>query len=155
MLAMVAALPKPRATAEEDVTALRNAGERCTDLARDLEALIDQDTSAYDAVMAAYRLAKGTDKEKTARTRAIQGALRGATETPLEVMRRCREALRLSESVSQLGNPNAASDVQVAVALLRAGLAGAGANVEINLGSLKDTDYVQRVRDEMRVVGRG
>ena len=148
LLAMVAALPKPRASAEEEVTALRHAGERCTDLSRDLEALIDQDTSAYDAVMAAYRLPKGTDEEKTARSRTIQAALRGATETPLDVMRRCSDALKLSDIVGRLGNPNAASDVQVAAALLRAGLAGAGANVEINLGSLKDADYVQRVREE-------
>lgn len=149
LLAMVAGLPKPVAATDTELGQLRDAGERCTSLARELEALIDQDTDAYDAVVAAYRLPKATDEEKAARTQAIQSALRGATETPLTVMRHCHEALELSGTVGRLGNQNAASDVQVASGLLRAGLTGAAANVEINLGSLKDAQYVERVRREM------
>ena len=53
-------------------------------------------------------------------------------------MRRCGEALDFATTIGRLGNPNAGSDVQVAIYMLRAGLAGAAENVEINLGSLKD-----------------
>ena len=148
LLAMVAGLPKPRTSSDAEAAGLREAGERCALLARELETLIDQDTAAYDAVVAAYRLPKGTEDQKAVRAEAVQTALRGATETPLAVMRRCRQALELSEVVGRLGNANAASDVEVAIGMLRAGLAGAAANVEINLGSLKDADYVQRVREE-------
>jgi formiminotetrahydrofolate cyclodeaminase len=123
------------------------------DLALQLERLIDRDTEAYDLVVGAYRLPKTTDEEKAARTAAIQAALKAATEAPLEVMRRCREALTLAPVVGSLGNANASSDVKVAVGLLRAGFDGARENVDINLGSVKDASYVQRVRDESMALG--
>ena len=148
LLAMVAGLPKPQATTDEDVEALRKAGARCTDLALQLERLVDKDTDAYDLVVGAYRMPKATDEEKAARTAGIQAALKAATDAPLEVMRRCADALRIADVVGRLGNSNASSDVKVAVGLLRAGLAGARENVEINLGSVKDTAYVQRAREE-------
>lgn len=148
LLAMVAGLAKPQATTDDDVARLQGAGARCTDLALQLERLIDRDTEAYDLVVGAYRMPKATDEEKAARTAGIQAALRAATDAPLEVMRLCREALTLAPVVGSLGNSNASSDVKVAVGLLRAGLDGARENVEINLGSLKDAGYVQRVRKE-------
>jgi formiminotetrahydrofolate cyclodeaminase len=148
LLAMVASLPKPRTAGEDDAKELAGAGRRCTALAVQLEALIDQDSAAYDMVVGAFRLAKATDEEKAARSAAIQTALVAATEVPLEVMRRTAEALGLAPSVARLGNANAASDVQVAIGLLKAGLAGAKENVEINLGSVKDADYATRVRGE-------
>ena len=148
LLAMVANLPKPQATSEEDVASLQGAGERCTDLALQLERLVDKDTEAYDLVVGAYRMPKATDEEKAARSAGIQTALQAATDAPLEVMRRCAEALGLADAVGRFGNANASSDVKVAVGLLGAGLAGAHENVEINLGSVKDAAYVQRVRQE-------
>lgn len=148
LLAMVAGLPKPRATTEIDQRELAEAGERCTELAMEMERLIDEDSAAYDLVVGAFRLPKATDEEKAARTGAIQRALTAATETPLQVMRLCAKGLEALHAVDRLGNPNAASDVQVAFSMLRAGLRGAHQNVEINLGSLKDEDYVARVRVE-------
>ena len=148
LLAMVAGLPKPQASSDDDVTKLRQAGDRCADLAQQLEWLVNRDTEAYDLVVGAYRMPKSTDDEKAARTAGIQAALKAATEAPLEVMRRCAEALRMAPLVGEMGNANASSDVKVAIGLLRAGLAGAGENVEINLGGLKDPAYVERVREE-------
>ena len=148
LLSMVAALPKPRATNEEDLSTLRAAGETCTRLALQLEALIDGDSAAYDGVVAAFGLPKTSDAEKAARTAAIQDALKVATEAPLEVMRRCADALALVEAVGEKGNPNASSDVQVARAMLAAGLRGGQLNVAINLGSIKDAEYVDRVQRE-------
>ena len=148
LLAMVAGLPKPQATSGEDVAALERAGARCTDLALQLERLVDKDTEAYDLVVGAYRMPKATDAEKTKRSAAIQAALQAATEAPLEVMRLSSEALGFADTVGRLGNANAASDVKVAVGLLGAGLAGAHENVEINLGSVKDAAYAHRVRQE-------
>jgi formiminotetrahydrofolate cyclodeaminase len=148
LLAMVAGLPKPRATAAAELDRLKDAGVRATALASRLESLIDEDSDAYSRVVEAFRLPKSTDQEKAARSAAIQQALTGATETPLTVMRHCVEALALAPTVMELGNENATTDAQVGVGLLKAGLHGAGANVEINLGSLKDTEYVARVREE-------
>ena len=150
LLAMVAGLPKPQAAADTDVAALRDAGQRCEALARHLEALIDRDTEAYDGVVAAFRLPKASDAEKAARTAAIQDALRAATDAPLQVMRHCASALALLPIVRNHGNPNAASDAEVGRGMLQAGFAGARLNVETNLGSLKDADYVNRVREELK-----
>jgi formiminotetrahydrofolate cyclodeaminase len=148
LLTMVAGLPKPRTSTGEELAQLHKAGEECAALATRLEALIDADTNAYDLVVDAYRLPKATDAEKEARTGRIQAALKTATEVPLEVMRHCAEAVRRRSAVARFGNQNAASDVNVAGAMLRAALVGARENVDINLGSIKDPDYVARVRAE-------
>ncbi len=148
LLAMVAGLPKPRATTEEDVERLAAAGARCTGLARRLEALIDRDSAAYDLVVGAFRMPKGTDGEKAARSAGIQRAMQAATEAPLEVMRACSDAIEQGAVVAAFGNRNASSDVQVALELLGAGLRGAKLNVEINLGSVKDAEFVSRAREE-------
>jgi formiminotetrahydrofolate cyclodeaminase len=148
LLTMVAALPKPRAETEEDRERLAEAGRLCATLAKDLTALVDRDSEAYEAVMAAYRLPKNSDTEKTARSQAIQEGLRQATATPLDVMRACAAAIEQAVVVARHGNASASSDVQVAVELLRAGVVGARANVEINLKSLKVAGYVQSTREE-------
>jgi formiminotetrahydrofolate cyclodeaminase len=149
LLAMVAALPKPRATTAPDVERLAAGGKRCTDLAQELEALIDRDSEAYDGVVSAYRLPKTTDEEKAARSDRIQSALKAAIDAPLEVMRACAAGIAQGPTLTELGNPNASSDVQVGLELLHAGLRGARQNVDINLTGLKDTEYVARVSREI------
>jgi formiminotetrahydrofolate cyclodeaminase len=103
---------------------------------------MDRDSESYEAVVAAFRLPKSSDEEKQARSSQIQEALRLATETPLDVMRACRDAIHAAADVAALGNSNASSDVQVGLELLMAGLRGAKLNVAINLGSIKDQAYV-------------
>jgi formiminotetrahydrofolate cyclodeaminase len=149
LFAMVAGLPKNKAATAEDAARLKAAGERCTTLAGDLAALIDKDAASYDLVMAAYRKPKATDQEKTARSAAIQEALRAAIEAPLEVMRACAAAAEQGVVVAALGNPSASSDGQVGFELLGAALRGARLNVETNLASVKDADYVARIRKDV------
>lgn len=148
LLAMVAGLPKPRASTPEETARLAEAGARCTALAARLAALVDGDSEAYEKVMAAFKLPKGTGEEKAARSGRIQEATQAATEAPLDVMRVCAEALGHAGDVAAFGNHNASSDVQVALELLGAGLRGAGFNVDINVGSLKDAGYVARATQE-------
>jgi formiminotetrahydrofolate cyclodeaminase len=149
LLAMVAGLPKPRASADADLQGLREAGERCTALAIELEALVDRDSEAYERVVSAYRLPKETDEEKALRPRRIQEALVAAIAAPLDVMRACSAGIALGPVLQAHGNANASSDVQVGLELLRAGLRGARLNVEINLGSVKDPAYVAEVTGEI------
>lgn len=149
LLAMVAGLPKSRATTEADAARLKAAGEECTALSGELGSLIDRDSAAYDMVLAAYKRPKATDSEKAARSAAIQEALRAAIAAPLDVMRACAAAAQHGTVVSELGLASASSDVQVGLALLRAGLHGAKLNVEINLESVKDAGYAARVREEI------
>jgi methenyltetrahydrofolate cyclohydrolase len=154
LLAMVAGLPKSKAATEEDAERLRAAGNRCTALARDLETLVDTDSAAYELVMAAYKRPKATDEDKAARTAAIRAAFREAIAAPLAVMRAAAAAAEQAVVVATLGNPSAASDLQVGVELLNAALRGAKLNVEVNLGSMKDADYVAKMRADVTEFAR-
>lgn len=149
LLAMVASLPKSRAATVEDTERLKAAGERCAGLAQELEALVDRDSEAYDLVMAAYKKPKATDEEKAARSAGIQAAMREAISAPLAVMRASAAAAEQGVVIAALGNPSASSDVQVGFEMLGAALRGAKLNVEINLGSVKDADYVASVRRDV------
>lgn len=149
LLLMVAHMPKSKTGPEADRTPLDGVIHRVGPLASELRALVDRDTAAYEQVVTAYRMPKATEAEKALRRDAIQRAMRSAIEAPLEVMRGCRAALDDARIVKEHGNPNAASDVTVAIELLRAALNGARANVEINLGSVSDAGYVAAVKREI------
>jgi methenyltetrahydrofolate cyclohydrolase len=114
-----------------------------------LEALIDEDAKAYEAVMAAMRLPKGTEAEKATRVDAMQRAYRKATEVPIETMERCIEALELAEAAVKKGNRGAVTDAAVAVLLAESAIRGASLNCSINLASIRDETF--RSETEERV----
>ncbi len=106
------------------------------DLYRDI---IDRDTDAFNEVMAAFRLPKGSDEEKAARDAAVPEANKGATRVPLSLLRSVAEELpALVEAVIERGNPNSLSDAGVAALMARAGLEGAYLNVGINLEGMAE-----------------
>ena len=142
LLVMVTGLAKSKNNTDAEKAALATARAALEPITARLMELADADTRAFNDVMAAYRLAKSTDDEKAARTRAIQSALRGATEVPLDTLRACVDALAHSGTVVDNGNASAASDAGVAIGLLKAAAEGAAANVRINLSGLKDAAYV-------------
>jgi methenyltetrahydrofolate cyclohydrolase len=146
LLMMVAALPKTRSGTDEDRARLADAGGQLSAIRDRLAAAIDEDTAAYDAVVAAYRLPKGSPEEQAARKAAIQRALRAATEVPLGVVRLSADALARAAAIAAHGHRGAASDVGVAIALLRAGAEGARLNVDINVGGLADAAYADDAR---------
>jgi formiminotetrahydrofolate cyclodeaminase len=141
LLVMVTGLAKSKNNTDDEKAALVTARAALEPIARTLADLADADTQSFNEVMAAYRLAKSTDDEKSARTKAIQTALRGATEIPLQTLRACTDALSHGRIVAEHGNPSAASDAGVAIGLLQAAADGAAANVRINLTGLKDEAY--------------
>jgi formiminotetrahydrofolate cyclodeaminase len=154
LLMMVAGMPKTKSGAPEETADLAEAAARLRMIRDRMIALVDTDSDAYEAVVGAFRLPKATDAEKAARKAAVQAATKRATEVPLDTMRACRDALREAVTVAHNGNPNAASDVGVAIELLNAGHRGAALNVEINLGGLEDKTYVERVRMEREKLER-
>ena len=149
LLTMVAGLPKTRSGSDEDRHALTAASAALTELRPQLAAAIDADAAAYDRVVSAYRLAKATDDEKSARRAAIERALREAIHVPLQVMRWSALALNAAQAVAAHGQRGASSDIGVAVALLGCGLRGARLNVEINLTSVQDEAYTSSVAAEL------
>ena len=156
LLAMVAGLPKTKTGAPEERAALDAAR---VDLLRHRDTLvdlIDRDAQAYDEVVAAYRLPKGTDDEKAARKAAIQRAMTRATETPLETMDACAAAMQAGRAAGEFGNPSAASDVGVGLVLLAGAMQGGALNVATNLDSLTDAavqkSMAERVLTLMRSI---
>src|SRR5262245_11298213 len=149
LLLMVASLPKSRTNTDEERTMLRAAAAVLTGLRQQLTDAIDADTTAYDQVVAAYKLPKATPEDQQTRKTAVQRALRAATDVPLSVMRLSAQAFEQAAVVAANGLASASSDVGVARALLIAGAAGAKLNVEINLGSVSDTTYVEAVRAQV------
>jgi len=149
LLVMVTGLAKSKSNTDDEKAALVRARASLERLGATLTRLADADTESFNAVMAAFKLAKATDEEKAARTAAIQLALRGATVVPLDTLKSCVEALDHGRAVAEHGNRSASSDVGVAIGLLKAAADGAAANVRINLGSLKDSSFVTATEAEM------
>jgi formiminotetrahydrofolate cyclodeaminase len=125
---------------------------------------VDADSRSYDAVSAAYKLAKATPEEKAARTAAIQKALQGALELPLETMQLAVGGLRLAAVAAPQANKNLGSDLVSGALCLWAGLEAAWCNVAINAGGISDKAWLEprmqaaaalrregeKLRDELR-----
>ncbi|GHV80922.1 formiminotransferase-cyclodeaminase [Spirochaetia bacterium] len=116
---------------------------------KDLERYVDEDTGAFNDVMAAFKLPKETEAEKLARRDAIQASMKAAASLPLLVAGDCLRALKGAVELLRIGNTNAASDAAVAGRLAYAGLWGAVYNVRINLGSVKDAEFNAAKRAEV------
>lgn len=114
------------------------------------QALLQQDTDAYQAVVESFRLPKKTDEEKAQRAAAMEKAFQEAAQVPLETLATLDELMDDAAHALRSGNPNAASDAGAAVQLIRAAAAIAAYNVWINLKSLRDetfrTDAGKKVR---------
>ena len=114
----------------------------------DLLELGDRDAVAFDGVMAAYRMARDTEDEKTQRLHALQTALEHAAEVPLMVARRAVYLMGLAEDAVTLGNPNAASDAMSGAAALYAATLAALANVKINAFAFVDQTKRAELMDD-------
>ncbi|MBV9215177.1 MAG: glutamate formimidoyltransferase [Acidobacteria bacterium] len=111
----------------------------------DLLKLVDEDTAAFNGVMAAFALAKGTDEEKATRSEAIQAATRYATEVPFRTMQRSFDAFEIIRAMAEHGNPNSVSDAGVGALCARSAVMGAFLNVKINAAGLKEKDYADKI----------
>ncbi len=100
--------------------------------------LVDEDTNAFNKVMDAFGLPKGSDEEKKARSAAIESATKYAAEIPLKVMETSSKSYELLAEMAEKGNPASVSDVGVGALATRACVDGAALNVRINLAQLKD-----------------
>ena len=109
---------------------------------------IDRDSEAYDAVFACFKMPKATDEEKAARSAAIQEATRHAALIPMEVARKALEVMPVIADIARLGNRNAITDACVAMMAARSAVLGALLNVRINLGVLKDKEFVLGLQAE-------
>ena len=113
---------------------------------------IDRDSDSFNGVMAAFKLPKGTEEEKEIRKNSIETAMKNAALVPLEVAKNALDMMSLVEKVIEKGNKNAVTDGAVAAMMARTAVLSALYNVKINLGSIKDAVFVEKVGKEVEQI---
>ena len=135
---MVANLSSHKRGWDDRWEAFSDVAEKGQELQKELIKLVDEDTRAFNRIMDAFGLPKGTDEEKAARTAAIQAATLYATQVPLRVMEVAAAGFDLVHNMAANGNPNSVSDAGVGALALRSAVMGAYLNVKINAAGLSD-----------------
>jgi glutamate formiminotransferase/formiminotetrahydrofolate cyclodeaminase len=147
LASMVASMSRGKKAYLQYESQLSEAIARLSQLREELKSAIDADAESYNVVMKAYKTAKESSDGDT----AISAALKQATSVPLGVAEKVVEVAAIATRLSPITNPNMKSDLTTAIALARAALEGALANVEINLDSLKkDSPNDEAFVNEMR-----
>ena len=146
---MVAALTHEKKEMLNSKPLMDEIGIEAQSLKDRLSDLIDEDTKAFNSVIAAIRLPQNTKEEKVYKDAAIQMANKYAIEIPMETAEKCFRVLQLSEKLVDKGNPNSVSDAGVAAEVALAGLRAAGMNVMINLPGLEDSSYVEDTQNKI------
>jgi glutamate formiminotransferase/formiminotetrahydrofolate cyclodeaminase len=146
LTSMVAALTHNKKGYERHNAEMEGVGVEAQKVKDFMLKAIDDDTLAFNKVMASFGMPKGTEAEKAARAAAVEEATKGATLVPLSVLEKTIEAVKISKVVAEDGNQNSLSDAGVSALMARAGAHGAYYNVLINLRSLTDKKWAEAVR---------
>lgn len=112
---------------------------------KQLLALVDEDTNAFNKIMDAFGLPKGSDEEKFARKQAIQDATKYATEVPMKVVQISFNSMEVMKAMAEVGNPNSVTDAGVGALCARTAVRGALLNVKINAGGLEDKAFANEI----------
>jgi glutamate formiminotransferase / formiminotetrahydrofolate cyclodeaminase len=142
---MVASMSRGKKAYLQYESQLSDAIARLAPLREAAKSAIEADAASYNLVMKAYKDAKTAPDPKIAEA-LIESALQEATSVPLNIAQKAHQIGQIAESLRPMTNPNMKSDLDTAVALAGAAITGALANVEINLASVKDSDFAQKVR---------
>ena len=149
---MVANLSSHKAGWDERCPEFSEWADKGQALMAELLHLVDEDTEAFNCIMAAFGLPKKTDEEKEARSKAIQEATLYATQVPLQTMKASFKVFDICRAMAAEGNPNSVSDAGVGALAARAAVLGAGLNVKINAGSLKDREVAEPLIAEANAI---
>lgn len=131
---------------------LEEALDKCKKVRDRLTWLIDKDTKVFNEVIRAFKLPKETEEEKEVRKNAVQNAFKNAASVPFETAKTCFEVLHLAKIVAEKGNKNSISDAGVSALLANAGIKSAVYNIRINLGWIKDEDFVDKIKSEIEEI---
>jgi glutamate formiminotransferase/formiminotetrahydrofolate cyclodeaminase len=147
---MVANLSAGKRGWDDKLECFSNWAVKAQQLKDELLALVDEDTAAFNKVMDALALPKGSAEEKRARAAAIEQATKCAADVPLKVMETASKSYELLGEMAEKGNPASVSDVGVGALATRACIEGASLNVRINLAQLKDEKFKAELADRVR-----
>jgi len=122
-----------------------NWAEKAKAIQDQLIKLVDEDTNAFNLIMNAFGLPKGTDEEKAARQKAIQDATKYAIEVPFRTLELCYESMHVAKAMAEIGNPNSVTDAGVGALAARSGVMGALLNMKINAADLEDKKFAEEI----------
>ena len=151
---MVANLSAHKAGWDERWKEFSDQADQGQELTEKLLELVDEDTEAFNRIMAALQMPKSTPEEKAARAQALEDATLYATEVPLRTMETTLEVFPLLESMAATGNPNSVSDAGVGALAGRSAVLGAQLNVKINAAGLKDREKAKELTDKAEEIAR-
>ena len=151
---MVANLSSHKAGWDERWETFSDYAEQGQGMLKELLALVDEDTAAFNRIMDAFKLPKGTPEEKAARTAAIQAGTLYATQVPLRTMKAAHATFPLLRAMAVDGNPNSVSDAAVGALAARSAVLGAWLNVKINAAGLKDRAVAEALIAEANEIAR-
>jgi len=151
---MVANLTYGKKGAEESGEDMKRVAVRAQELKDELLRAVDLDARAFNKVMEAFRLPKGTEEQSREREAAVEDASKGATLVPLGVLTAAAELIELAEAVARKGNRNSVSDAGVAGLTAQAAGEGAYYNVRINLPGIKDEKFKVRTAKQAEALRR-
>ena len=137
---MVANLSAHKAAYDDRWEEFSDMAEVGQTLMDELLHLVDEDTAAFNRIMAVFAMPKKTPEEKAARAAALEEATLYATQVPLRTMKKAYEVFDLVENMAANGNPASVTDAGVGALAARAAVRGAGLNVRVNAAGLKDRD---------------
>jgi len=146
---MVANLTIAKKDYEAVAGEMQAIAEKLQNLRQKLVLEVDKDSNAYQGVLQAFKLPKNTEAEKAQRAAAIQDAMQNAARVPLGVAHDALQVMDLAEQAIRKGNRNAVSDGAVGVMMARTAALGALVNVKINLASVKDSEFVDDMMQEV------
>lgn len=152
--AMVSRLTKGRGKLKDNREPMEEFKRASDDLARRFLMLVQEDTDAYQQVMAALKLPKEREEQKASRQVAIDESMKRAARVPLETLRTSEKLINIAKDVVEQGNPIAITDAGAAVHLARTAGAIAAYNVRINLSNIKDekfcSEYKKKVDETLK-----
>ena len=145
---MVANLSAHKAAYDDRWEEFSIVAEKGQALMEELLHLVDEDTEAFNRIMAVFAMPKKTDEDKAARAKALEEATLYASEVPLTTMRKAYEVFDIVENMASAGNPASVTDAGVGALAARAAVRGAGLNVRINASGLKDKEAAAKLMAE-------
>jgi glutamate formiminotransferase/formiminotetrahydrofolate cyclodeaminase len=149
---MVANLSSHKAGWDDRWEEFSDTAEKGQKLMTRLIDLVDEDTAAFNRIMAAIQMPKGSDEEKAARAEAMEAATLYATQVPLKTMEAAAETFDIVEAMAREGNPASVSDAGVGALAARSAVLGAELNVRINAAGLKDREAADALVAEAAIL---
>jgi formiminotetrahydrofolate cyclodeaminase len=148
LASMVANLTAGKKKYEQYQEAIGEILQKAGSLQKDLLDLVEEDASVFEPLSRAYSMPQETEEQKREKSSVMEAELKKASRVPIEIMRKCCEAIRLHEELSVKGTAIAISDVGVGALFCKAALMGAHITVLINTRSMKDAEYAKKLEDE-------